>query len=37
MDARGDSIWLEATYMPIYEQDEVVGVVKIASDITSRQ
>nr|WP_251126303.1 MULTISPECIES: methyl-accepting chemotaxis protein [unclassified Exiguobacterium] len=23
--------------MPIYEQDEVVGVVKIASDITSRQ
>lgn len=37
IDARGDSIWLEATYMPIYEQDEVVGVVKIASDITSRQ
>lgn len=37
VDARGDSIWLEATYMPIYEQDEVIGVVKIASDITERQ
>ncbi|WP_026831363.1 methyl-accepting chemotaxis protein [Exiguobacterium antarcticum] len=37
IDARGDSIWLEATYMPIYEANQVVGVVKIASDITSRQ
>ncbi|TCI72878.1 PAS domain S-box protein [Exiguobacterium sp. SH0S7] len=37
VDARGDSIWLEATYMPIYEGDDVIGVVKIASDITERQ
>ncbi|TCI24402.1 PAS domain S-box protein [Exiguobacterium sp. SH3S2] len=37
IDARGDSIWLEATYMPIYEGDDVIGVVKIASDITERQ
>lgn len=37
VDARGESIWLEATYMPIFEGDEVVGVVKIASDITERQ
>lgn len=37
IDAHGESIWLEATYMPIFEGDEVVGVVKIASDITERQ
>lgn len=37
IDARGDSVWLEATYMPVYEQDEVIGVVKIASDVTERQ
>lgn len=37
IDARGDSIWLEATYMPIYESNQVIGVVKIASDITDRQ
>ncbi len=27
---------LEATYMPIFEGEEVVGVVKIASNITDR-
>lgn len=37
IDAHGELIWLEATYMPIFEGDEVVGVVKIASDITERQ
>ncbi|TFD99790.1 methyl-accepting chemotaxis protein [Jeotgalibacillus salarius] len=33
----GDIIWLEATYMPIYEGSRVVGVVKVATDITQRQ
>ncbi len=37
IDSQGNAIWLEATYMPIYENDQVVGVVKIASDITARQ
>lgn len=37
IDAHGQSIWLEATYMPIYAGQEVVGVLKIAADITSRQ
>ncbi|MGI1822595.1 methyl-accepting chemotaxis protein [Exiguobacterium sp. TRN 1102] len=36
-NAKGETIWLEATYMPIFEGDDVVGVVKIASDITARQ
>lgn len=36
IDAKGDTIWLEATYMPIYEDGQVTGVVKIASDITDR-
>ena len=37
LNAKGETIWLEATYMPILEGEEVVGVVKIASDITERQ
>jgi len=37
IDAHGQSIWLEATYMPIYDGTEVTGVLKIASDITDRQ
>ncbi|WP_214883987.1 MULTISPECIES: methyl-accepting chemotaxis protein [unclassified Exiguobacterium] len=36
-NAKGETIWLEATYMPILDGDEVIGVVKIASDITKRQ
>lgn len=36
IDAKGDTIWLEATYMPIYEDGQVTGVVKVASDITDR-
>lgn len=30
------ALWLEATYMPIKENNEVVGVMKIAFDITER-
>lgn len=39
MDASGNSIWLEATYMPIFEDDthKVIGVSKIATNITQRQ
>lgn len=38
-DADGDVIWLEATYFPIYNEDQskVVGVSKVATDITARQ
>lgn len=35
--ANGDSVWLEATYMPIRdERFKVIGVMKIAFDITKR-
>lgn len=39
MDASGNSIWLEATYMPIFEDgtQQVIGVSKIATNITQRQ
>lgn len=32
-------VWLEATYFPIYdrENDQVIGVAKVATDITERQ
>ncbi|MFB1083012.1 methyl-accepting chemotaxis protein [Jeotgalibacillus sp. JSM ZJ347] len=33
----GSVIWLEATYMPIFEDHKVIGVVKVATDITNRQ
>ena len=34
----GERVWLEATYMPLKDQSgEVVGVVKVATDITDRQ
>nr|WP_285860454.1 MULTISPECIES: methyl-accepting chemotaxis protein [Paenibacillus] len=38
-NARGETVWLEATYMPVYdEQDsEIIGILKIATDITERQ
>lgn len=37
-DKDGNRIWLEATYMPVSDQDgNVVGVSKVATDITSRQ
>ncbi|MFM5557746.1 methyl-accepting chemotaxis protein [Aeromonas rivipollensis] len=36
-NSRGDSVWLEATYNPIRDQNgKVVKVVKFASDITAR-
>lgn len=37
--ATAEVIWLEATYFPIYNEDntEVVGVGKVATDITDRQ
>lgn len=37
IDSLGNSIWLEATYMPLIEDGQVVGVVKIATDISERQ
>ncbi|MEW4368733.1 methyl-accepting chemotaxis protein [Paenibacillus kandeliae] len=39
MDAKGNVIWLEATYMPVYSEDgsRIVCINKIATDITSRQ
>nr|WP_182200581.1 methyl-accepting chemotaxis protein [Paraliobacillus salinarum] len=37
-DKFGKSIWLEATYMPlINEHNQVVGISKIATNITNRQ
>ena len=38
-DANGSSIWLEATYMPVFSNNprKVVGVSKIATNITERQ
>ncbi|CAH1220587.1 methyl-accepting chemotaxis protein [Paenibacillus sp. JJ-223] len=37
--AQGSSVWLEATYMPIYDKknERILGVSKIATDITKRQ
>ncbi|WP_276309639.1 PAS domain-containing methyl-accepting chemotaxis protein [Peribacillus acanthi] len=35
---QGKLLWLEATYTPIYDKNEnIVGVVKIATDITERE
>lgn len=36
MDANGQAIWLEATYMPIFHpgSNRVIGVLKVATDIT---
>lgn len=36
IDAHGETVWLEATYMPLFEEVNVIGVLKIASDITER-
>ncbi|MFC3748879.1 PAS domain-containing methyl-accepting chemotaxis protein [Paenibacillus sp. GCM10012306] len=38
-DAKGHPIWLEATYMPIYDDagEHMLGVCKIATNITNRQ
>ncbi|MEG0384295.1 MAG: methyl-accepting chemotaxis protein [Solibacillus sp.] len=39
MDAFGNKIWLEATYMPVFANNskKVIGVSKIATNITERQ
>ncbi|MGE7912627.1 methyl-accepting chemotaxis protein [Lysinibacillus xylanilyticus] len=39
MDASGNRIWLEATYMPVFanNSNKVLGVSKIATNITERQ
>lgn len=35
---RGNLLWLEATYIPIFnEEEKVEGVLKIATDITDRE
>lgn len=37
INARGQSIWLEATYNPIYDEaHQIVKVIKFASDITEQ-
>ncbi|MGM0847067.1 MAG: methyl-accepting chemotaxis protein [Bacillota bacterium] len=39
VDAHGNKLWLEATYMPVFSEDgtRVVGVSKVATNITKRQ
>ncbi|WP_340025214.1 methyl-accepting chemotaxis protein [Paenibacillus sp. FSL K6-1096] len=39
MDAEGHSVWLEATYMPVFDETSthVIGVSKVATNITARQ
>jgi PAS domain S-box-containing protein len=39
VDAQGNRLWLEATYMPVFTEDgrELVGVSKVATNITQRQ
>lgn len=39
MDADGESVWLEATYMPVFDETNthVIGVSKVATNITGRQ
>ncbi|WJE17557.1 methyl-accepting chemotaxis protein [Halobacillus sp. ACCC02827] len=34
---RGAEIWLEATYMPVWENGVVSGILKVATDISERQ
>ncbi|WP_238327437.1 methyl-accepting chemotaxis protein [Paenibacillus gorillae] len=38
-DAKGNVVWLEATYMPIYDElgHNIIAVTKIATNITNRQ
>lgn len=38
-DAKGNPVWLEATYMPVYDEmnQNILGVSKIATNITTRQ
>ncbi|WIV21084.1 methyl-accepting chemotaxis protein [Paenibacillus polygoni] len=38
-DAKGNQIWLEATYMPIFDDkgEKILAVTKVATNITKRQ
>lgn len=38
MDAKGNPVWLEATYMPVFDsqQKRIIGVTKVATNITER-
>lgn len=38
-DKHGSTVWLEATYMPVFDEknEQVIGVSKIATNITQRQ
>ncbi|WP_430787167.1 methyl-accepting chemotaxis protein [Virgibacillus flavescens] len=36
-DASGNEVWLEASYMPVRENNRVKGVLKVATDVTERQ
>lgn len=38
-DAKGNPIWLEATYMPIFDEknEKILAVSKVATNITNRQ
>lgn len=38
MDSRGERVWLEATYMPVLDENgKVIEIVKVATNITRRQ
>lgn len=34
---RGESVWLQATYSPVLHNGEVIGVIKIATNINARE
>lgn len=38
-DAKGNQMWLEATYMPIFDEkgEKILAVTKVATNITNRQ
>lgn len=38
-DSKGQSVWLEATYMPVFDESgrKILGVCKMATNITDRQ
>ncbi|WP_454192813.1 methyl-accepting chemotaxis protein [Paenibacillus sp. Marseille-Q7038] len=38
-DAKGNQIWLEATYMPVFDEkgEKILAVSKVATNITNRQ
>ena len=36
LDKQGRKVWLEATYFPVYINDDVAKVIKIASDVTNK-